>query len=444
MKEGMRDKKKFIVILVSSLLSLILVVSVIAVYRKIKTATTAEEEKAQLSKLYTLPYLAGKYRPPRQDGVTRFDADSSYAGLNLYHSAHAPSAFLIDMEGRELHRWRFNFKEAFPDAKDRHVWYNQKHWRHFWRRVHLFPDGNLLAIYEGNGIIKIDRHSRLVWATEGGFHHDLEVVGDKIYALNRRLVTLPRINEKEPILEDLITVLNADGEIIENISILELFENSEFAHLLEGMPPAGDIFHTNTIEILDGRFARKSRIFKKGNALLAMRMLDTVAIADLETKKIVWAKKPGIWKTQHQPTLLDNGHMLVFNNLYIKQRPDRAEFEFLKRTNGYRLVDEKIYKDDMSSVIEFDPLTMEVIWEYKGDEKNRFFSLASGSCQRLTNGNTLITESDRGRAFEVSREGRVVWEYINVHRTGKNKEKIAAILELIRFRPDSKFFLKSR
>ncbi len=111
------------------------------------------------------------------------------------------------------------------------------------------------------------------------------------------------------------------------------------------------------------------------------------------------------------------------------------------QTNGYKLINDKLYTDNRSSVIELNPLTMEIDWEYKGDENNPFFSLASGSNQRLPNGNTLITESDRGRVFEVSPEGKIVWEYINKYRTGKKKKKIAAIFELIRSRPDPDFFL---
>jgi outer membrane protein assembly factor BamB len=440
---GVREKlksRKFKIIFISAFIILTLILSFVYIQKKI---TTTEPEEPPLSKLYTLPYISGRYKPPTKDSITRFNPKKSYLGLNLYNSAHAPSAFLMDMNGHHLHRWRFAFKEAFPDVEEIHAWYNQKHWRHFWRRVHLFNNGDLLAIYEGNGIIRIDKDSHLIWAKAGGFHHDLEVVGDKIYTLNRRLVTLPRINEKNPILEDLITILDENGRMIKNISILELFERSEFAHLMEGMPPAGDIFHTNTIEIMDGKSARKSPLFKKGNVLLSMRMLDTIAVADLEEEKIIWAKKPGIWKTQHQPTMLDNGNMMVFNNLYIKKREDKAEFDRLTNTNGYKLVNQKIYEDDMSSIMEFDPLTMEIKWEYRGEEKNSFFSLASGSNQRLANGNTLITESDRGRAFEVEPEGEIVWEYINIHRTGKNKEKIAAILEMIRLRPQPNFFLKT-
>jgi hypothetical protein len=50
----------------------------------------------------------------------------------------------------------------------------------------------------------------------------------------------------------------------------------------------------------------------------------------------------------------------------------------------------------------------------------------------LPNGNTLITESDRGRAFEITRSGRVVWEYYNPARAGERKELIATLFEVVR------------
>jgi hypothetical protein len=31
----------------------------------------------------------------------------------------------------------------------------------------------------------------------------------------------------------------------------------------------------------------------------------------------------------------------------------------------------------------------------------------------MANGNTLITESDAARVFEVTAEGQIVWEYVN-------------------------------
>ncbi len=81
---------------------------------------------------------------------------------------------------------------------------------------------------------------------------------------------------------------------------------------------------------------------------------------------------------------------------------------------------------DYSRILEFNPKTYEVVWEYtqtnptadsdgdgiiKGNER-KFFTSFMGSAQRLANCNTLITESNTGRVFEVTKEKEVVWEYI--------------------------------
>ena len=75
-----------------------------------------------------------------------------------------------------------------------------------------------------------------------------------------------------------------------------------------------------------------------------------------------------------------------------------------------------------SIVTEFDPTTLEVVWEYSGEAlgygqshslAHSFCSPTAGSAQRLPNGNTMITESDTGRIFEVTPALETVWEYIN-------------------------------
>jgi hypothetical protein len=43
-----------------------------------------------------------------------------------------------------------------------------------------------------------------------------------------------------------------------------------------------------------------------------------------------------------------------------------------------------------------------------------------GNAQRLPNGNTLVCESSFGRFFEVTKDGEIVWEYVNLFfGTGK-------------------------
>jgi hypothetical protein len=63
-----------------------------------------------------------------------------------------------------------------------------------------------------------------------------------------------------------------------------------------------------------------------------------------------------------------------------------------------------------SRVLEIDPVTLELVWSYVAP---RFFSTNISGAQRLPNGNTLITEGAGGRMFEVTRDGAIVWEYMN-------------------------------
>ena len=55
---------------------------------------------------------------------------------------------------------------------------------------------------------------------------------------------------------------------------------------------------------------------------------------------------------------------------------------------------------------------------------------------RLPNANTLITESEAGRAFEVTPEKKIVWEYFNPHRGDEDPKLIATLFEVVRLPPD--------
>ena len=165
------------------------------------------------------------------------------------------------------------------------------------------------------------------------------------------------------------------------------------------------------MHILDGRLEHVSSLFKKGNVVISPIALNCVAIVDLEKKKVVWAlegRESGLWKGLHETILLDNGNILLFSNQ--------------GNTQGF----------GKSKVIEFNPITEELIWEYTGEKNHPFFSESCGTNQRLPNGNTLITESDNGRAFEVTKGGEIVWEYVSPHRAGSKNELIATLLHVER------------
>ncbi|MCI0789887.1 MAG: aryl sulfotransferase, partial [Chloroflexi bacterium] len=68
-----------------------------------------------------------------------------------------------------------------------------------------------------------------------------------------------------------------------------------------------------------------------------------------------------------------------------------------------------------SRVVEIDPSSNQIVWEYADNPAYNFFSPYISGARRLPNGNTLITEGMFGRMFQVTPEGDVVWEYINPH-----------------------------
>ena len=122
-------------------------------------------------------------------------------------------------------------------------------------------------------------------------------------------------------------------------------------------------------------------MFKPGQILISPRHLDAVAVLDPDSGKVIWAAR-GPWRAQHDPSFLDNGHILLFDNLGSPAG---------------------------SRVLEYDPATTAFPWEYPGEKGKPFFSRIRGMCQRLPNGNTLIVSSDEGEAFEVTPGREIVW-----------------------------------
>jgi hypothetical protein len=383
-------------------------------WRLARNADQMIVDDESFSKLIALGYLQGYNPAPHLKNITVNKEEQVYNGLNFYVSGHAPEALLIDMEGNVLYRWHYKNAEDIWKGEQQTI--SGSHWR----RAHLYNNGDVLAIYEGIGLIKLNRDSQLLWSYNGQKkpHHDLEVVEDgKIYVLTREHKVISRISN-EPIVEDFITILSPQGKVIKHISLLTLLEKSPYLYLFnENWKDSGfhgDIFHTNTLEVFDGKLANKSQFFKKGNMMVSILFLDTIFIIDGQTEKIVWAMGSGMWKRQHQPTLLDEGTILIFDNHFT---------------------------DSSSQILEFDPLTQKIIWKYRGNKINPFFSRTCGSNQRLPNGNTLITETDYGRVFEVTRDNEIVWEFISPYRTGDRNQLIATVLEMIRVELDDFVFL---
>lgn len=354
----------------------------------------------EMKELIALGYLEA-YHPPRG----RPSAAAGRDGVNLYSSGEAPVARLIDMDGAVLHTWQRPFEDAFPDLSEGHDSF-------FWRRVRLLPGGDLVATYRGRGVVRLDRDSNVVWANPMLVHHDLHVGGDgRLYAIGRELRVVPAVHERREVIDDKVVILDLEtGRAIDEISIYDAFDQSIYAPLLTlDWLPRGELLHTNTIERLQPASPHPIPAFAAGNILLTIRDIDTVAVLDPHRRQIVWALK-GLWTGAHGATLLDSGRLLIVDNLR---------------------------DHETSAVLEFDPSSQEVAWQFEGRPDAPFFTGALGDAQRLPDGNTLVSESDRGRAFEVDPAGQIVWEYETGARQGRDDGLIATLFEMTRLSADA-------
>jgi hypothetical protein len=189
----------------------------------------------------------------------------------------------------------------------------------------------------------------------------------------------------------------------------------------------GDWLHINCISTLgpnkwyDGGDER----FHPDNIIWDARNANILAITSKQTDQIVWRIGPDFSETdalqklswiigQHHLHMIPRGlpgegNLLVFDN------GGWGGYGEPSGTSRYGI--NSVHRD-YSRVTEFNPQTLDILWEYTADkagfsDKEKFYSPYISSAQRLPNGNTLITEGSDGRIFEVTPDYRLVWEYIN-------------------------------
>ncbi len=366
------------------------------------TALKSGETSAsdQLEKLRTLGYVDwAATEDVEKRGVVHYDPESASRGMNLYTSRPLQEAVLIDMEGNVVHKWLWK-KQGQVDRQFLRASANIYH-------IKMCKNGDLLVIAKDRMLVRLDWDSKVKWKRKMRVHHDVSVGPEgKIYAVAREHGLVFWHGIPVPILGDCIVVLSPDGEIEKKTPLYELIRDRLSLRAIvkiyiSAMRAEFDIMHTNSLEVMDRDIEGFCR---KGDWLISMMHLNLVGVVDAKKEELVWSWGAGELDKQHHPTLLQNGNVLIFDNGSVR---------------GF------------SRVIELNPLTREIEWEYKSEPPEKFFSNGRGGSQRLPNGNTLITESDKGHVFEITKDGKVVWEFYSPH-VKKKKKKRAVIYRLIR------------
>lgn len=373
----------------------------------------------------------------------------AFPGYTLFIRSNGNTAYLIDNDGRVVHRWQL--AEVAGAAK-------------------LLENGNLLVSgyggRRGGGVREIDPDGQVVWQfANPGQHHDfLQLPNGNVLLLSRENKTaeeiiaaggnpdflpegvetfrIPAVVEVRPTGPD-------SGEI--------LWEWSMWDHLVQEFDPAKPNYgavaeHPELID-LNYRLGRLSVLPNQqrpnvvhtnsldyhpelDQIMMSARNFSEVWIIDHSTTTAAaaghsggnsgqggdllyrWgnplayqAGTPGeqylFWPhTAHwiAPGLPGAGNILLFNNGNEFPR-DRREYstveEFVPPVegNGYRRESGAAYPPAGT------------VWNY--DAGADFYAPAQSGAQRLPNGNTLILDSARGAIIEVTPAGQEVWRYIN-------------------------------
>ena len=320
-------------------------------------------------------------------GVTVFDPDLACSGFVLFNpNGGGDTVHLIDLEGREVHNWR----APYPP-----------------RYAYFLPNGNLFMMVKTGGVtepmwpdwrthqdgmlIEMDWQGNIVWEHRDPYqHHD----GRRTSSGGALYLTAERIPDdiaarvkggapdrhRGPMWADVLVEVDATGRRVWEWHAAEHLDPER--DIIELGNPGHEWSHGNTIVPLEG-----------DRVLVSFRNISVVAIIEKRTGEMVWRLGDEVLAQQHDANMLPNGNVLIFDN--------GASRRFLRQ--GF------------SRVIEVDPSTNALVWEYHDKPVFNLFSPNISGARRLPNGNTLITEGRFGRIFQVTPSNEVVWEYVNPH-----------------------------
>lgn len=315
--------------------------------------------------------------------------------------------YLIDMRGEIVHTWNVLDGVQLPKmTQEGNLVYSTRD-RQFVKRA---------------GIRKLDATANVLWYFQCWADHDFSLLENGNLLVHYiEDIDEPTIGPGKIRCPRIVEVNDAKEILWEWRAEDHLAELTELAGIQFPLDREGwrlfDWAHNNTCRVIgENDAALDDTRFSPGNILISYCNLNTIAVIDKESADIVWAWGPGELDGQHNPRMMLNGHIMIFDN---------------GTERGY------------SRVLELDPLTGKIVWEYndRGAEQ-RFYSAFLSSAQPLPNDNVLVCQSVwkrndpvglwyrvfakvlghepmSTRLFEVNRQGKIVWEcLVTAHGRG--------------------------
>ena len=315
-------------------------------------------------------------------GLVYRDKAKSFDGYTIYSPARGRHANLLDAEGRTVHQWHH------PEGIQHLKWLPNGN-----LLVHGLPPESAEGLERIGGsaafLAELDHDSNVVWEYRDAYmHHDYQRLpnGNTLVARWEKLpadVTArvqgghAAADDPEWMWADTVREIDASGAIVREWRSWEHLSPEH--HVKCPLESRKEWTHLNSIEMTPA-----------GDWLLSFRLTSTVVRVDGKTGDVRWRWGAGVLSHQHHATWLDNGHILIFDNgCHRREMPS------------------------FSQVVELDPATKKIVWSYVSPVILGFYSFMVSGCERLSNGNTFITEGATGRLFEVTPDGETVWEYVS-------------------------------
>jgi hypothetical protein len=308
------------------------------------------------------------------------------------------------LDGSVIHNWNIDWFKMWPDADHlpEHV-VPQSQPGCTIHGAAIMENGDLVFNFEALGLVRLNVHGNVVWRLPYQTHHsvhrdergNLWVCGQR-----HHLEPVPEYpNYVPPFEEFTVLEVSGDGEILREISVFELFKQNDLSGLLSlctgdrGATATGDTLHLNDAEPFPARL--EAGFFDHQDVVISLRNINALVVFSRDTLRVKFACV-GRTIRQHDPDFLDASTISVFDNNASGGSSPRQQ----------------------SRVVTISAPHEEVVVQFAGSETAPFYTPTMGKHQWLANGNLLITEARRGRAFEVNPEGQVVWEFVNYVGSG--------------------------
>jgi hypothetical protein len=404
-------------------------------------------------------------------GTTIYNPGKCWNGYTSFQAKDV-GATLIDMNGNVVNQWKGLIGEPSPNKilPGGYVMgstgvRNPKHgFQDLLDLVQVDWDGNIVWEFHKYEQVK-DPRLKPTWMAR--YHHDFQREGNpvgyfvpsmepivtegKTIMLCHKNLMNREISDKL-LLDDTIIEVNWDGQLLWEWICSDHFDEMGFSeeakNTMSRNPTIrnagggmGDWMHMNSLSLLGSNkwFDSGDKRFYPDNIIWSGREANILAITDKKTGNIVWQVGPDYTAT---PSLRKLGQIIGPHHVHLIPKGLPGEGNILVFDNGgwagYGAPNpgsptgNRNALRDYSRVLEFDPITLEVIWQYTAYEAgfvvpldgNKFYSGFISSAQRLPNGNTLITEGADGRIFEVTYNHEIVWEYISPYYGRKRNQNM--------------------